>query len=145
MSTLVWTSHGIHLQAPTEVNLTSQQAACKNIKPTPSAKPPPPPTLMFLLGFSLNQNIHWLCGRSLVRSAEKQNVQFQPWPSQEEALCDERAFYFESIRACVFSTGWYHPHDYTCSLVEWYLYPSLEFDPTTTEADQAVMIVISTC
>lgn len=117
-------SHGIHLPAPTEVNLTSQQAACKNIKPTPSAKPPPPPKSLFLTGFGLNQNIQRLCGRSAVRSADKQNVQFQPRPSQEEALCDERAFYFESIRACALSAGWYHPHDYTCSLVERYLYPS---------------------
>lgn len=145
-SSLVWTSHVIHLQAPAGANLPSQHSACKNIKTHTFCKTTVnTPNSRFLLGFSLNKNIHRLCGRSLVRSADKQNVQFQPWPSQEEALCDERAFNFESIRACSFSTGWYHPHDYTCSLVEWYLYPSLEFDPTTTEADQAVMIVINTC
>lgn len=53
-------------------------------------------------------------------------------------------FTFQPIRAFAFSTG-YHPHNYTCSLGELYLYPSLEFDPTTTEAEQPVIIVISTC
>ena len=128
------------------VNLPSQHSACKNIKTHTFCKTTAnTPNSRFLLGFSLNKNIHHLWGCSLVRSADKQNVQFQPWPSQEEALCDERAFNFESIRACSFSTGWYHPHNYTCSLVEWYLYPFLGFDPTTSEADQAVMIVINTC
>lgn len=129
------------------LRLTStQQAAYKDTKPTPSAKTTTTtPNSGFLLGFSLNQNIRWLCRRSLVPTADKQNVQFQPWSSQEEALCDEGAFYFGSIRACAFSTWWHHPHNYTRSLVERYLYPSLEFDPTTTEADEAVMIVISTC
>lgn len=46
---LMWTSHGIHLQAPAEVTLTAQQAACKNTKPTPSVNPLPPPTQGFFL------------------------------------------------------------------------------------------------
>lgn len=44
-----------------------------------------------------------------------------------------RAF-LQSNQTCAFSTGQYHPHDFTGSLGKCYLFPSLEFDPTTTEA-----------
>lgn len=129
----MWTSHGIHLRAPAEENLTSQQAACKNRKPTPFCNRAH--NTVFLLGFSLNQNSDRLCGRS-------QNIQFQVL-SGGSAVRRELST-SRSIRGWAFSTG-YHPHHYTCSLDQSDLYPSLEFDPTTTEAEQPVIIVISTC
>lgn len=96
---------------------------------------------MFPLGFGLNQNTRWLCGRSLVRSADKQNVQFQPLRRKHRVT--RESFFTASPFETLFSLQDDTTHTTTHAL--WYLYPSLEFDPTTTGAEQAVIIVISTC
>ncbi len=102
MRSLVWTSRWTHLQIPAEVNLTSQQAACENTKPTPSAKPLPPPNSLFLLGFSLNQNIHRLCGRYLFALQINRTFSFSLGPLRRKNCVTRELFTstpFEPVRS----------------------------------------------
>lgn len=78
---------------------------------------------------------------------------FSLGPSQEEALCDERELFLFFIKLrvhlsllCSPQDDRYHPHDYNMLAGQMISLPyPLEFEPTTTGADQAVIIVMSTC
>lgn len=121
-STVLWTSSGIHLPPPAEVNLqrNRQQRATKKKPYTFSSNHHLHlPRLQHSSRFQLKSK-HWLAlWAGLFLVADKQNVQFQPRPPLRRKRCVTA----ESIPQ----------DDTTHTLLGWYLYPSLEFDPSAAD------------
>lgn len=66
-------------------------------------------------------------------SKDKQSVQFQPGSSQEAESYDKEALF--PLRPAKLVCSLQDPtHTVTCCMGELYLYPSLEFDQSPTEA-----------